>query len=142
MVAARILGALAGGALRSKHSLYQALMVFGILAGDIELRLLAARDHAEELRADGRSHRVENLCGGLGTAAFVAFLMALTDVRLLGAQYALVSALAAIGRVYVGQTSGVLVENFGWPTISTPTVIAALTGLLLKARAGLGLVTD
>jgi len=80
--------------------------------------------------------------------------MALTDVRFSAAQYALLSALAAIGRVYVGPTSGVLVENFGWPTFFTLTVIAALPGLVLlwwlradvralgKARVGLDPVAD
>ena len=73
----------------------------------------------------------ENLCGGLGTAAFVAFLMALTDSRFSAAQYALLSALAAVGRVYVGPASGVLVEQFGWSTFFTLTVVAALPGLVL-----------
>jgi PAT family beta-lactamase induction signal transducer AmpG len=61
----------------------------------------------------------------------VAFLMALTDRRFTAAQYALLSALAAVGRVYVGPTSGVLVEAFGWPSFFLMTVVAALPGLLL-----------
>ncbi|HQD82582.1 MAG TPA: muropeptide MFS transporter AmpG, partial [Quisquiliibacterium sp.] len=72
-----------------------------------------------------------NLCGGMGTAAFVAFLMALTDARFSAAQFALLSALAAVGRVYVGPASGVLVEAFGWPTFFVMTVAAALPGVLL-----------
>jgi PAT family beta-lactamase induction signal transducer AmpG len=73
----------------------------------------------------------ENLCGGMGTAAFVAFLMALTDRRFSAAQYALLSALSAVGRVYVGPASGVMVEAFGWPTFFVFTVGAALPGLVL-----------
>ena len=76
---------------------------------------------------------LENLCGGMGTAAFVTLLMTLTDKRFSAAQYALLSALAAVGRVYVGPASGVLVEAFGWPTFFVLTVIAALPGLLLLA---------
>ena len=74
---------------------------------------------------------IENLCGGLGTAAFVAFLMALTDRRFSAAQYALLSALAAIGRVYVGPVAGVVVEQQGWPTFFLLTVAAAVPGLLM-----------
>ena len=74
---------------------------------------------------------VENLCGGMGTAAFVAFLMALTDRRFSAAQYALLSALSAVGRVYVGPVSGVYVEAFGWPSFFIFSVFAALPGLVL-----------
>ena len=74
---------------------------------------------------------LENLAGGMGTAAFVAFLMALTDRRFSAAQYALLSALSAVGRVYVGPASGVMVEAFGWPTFFMWTVVAAMPGLLL-----------
>ena len=62
-------------------------------------------------------------------SAFVAFLMALTDRRFSAAQYALLSALAAVGRVYVGPASGVLVEAYGWPTFFLLTVVTALPGL-------------
>ena len=59
--------------------------------------------------------------------------MALTDKRFTAAQYALLSALAAVGRVYVGPASGVMVEAFGWPTFFIVTVFAALPGIALLA---------
>ena len=57
--------------------------------------------------------------------------MGLTDARFSAAQYALLSALAAVGRVYVGPSAGVMVEAFGWPTFFLLTVLAALPGLLV-----------
>jgi PAT family beta-lactamase induction signal transducer AmpG len=57
--------------------------------------------------------------------------MALTDRRFSAAQYALLSALSAVGRVYVGPASGVMVEALGWPTFFVFTVGAALPGLAL-----------
>ncbi len=151
---ATIVGALAGGAWLSRRSLYDALMLFGILqaVSNLGYWLLAVLPKSYVLMAAAIG--VENLCGGLGTAAFVAFLMSLTDARFSAAQYALLSALAAIGRVYVGPTSGVLVEQFGWPTFFGLTVVAALPGLLLlrwlrgdvlglgRARAGQALPDD
>ncbi len=96
---ATIVGALAGGALLAKLSLWRALMWFGVLqaVSNFGYWLLAVmpKDYTLMAAAIG----VENLCGGLGTAAFVAFLMALTDKRFTAAQYALLSALAAVGRV-------------------------------------------
>ncbi len=130
-LAATIVGALAGGAWLAKRPLYGALMVFGVLqaVSNFGYWLLSVTPKNFGLMAAAIG--VENLCGGMGTAAFVAFLMALTDRRFSAAQYALLSALAAVGRVYVGPAAGVLVEAFGWPTFFVWTVAAALPGLLL-----------
>jgi PAT family beta-lactamase induction signal transducer AmpG len=128
---ATIVGALAGGALLAKISLWRALLWFGVLqaVSNFGYWLLAVSPKSYALMTAAIG--VENLCGGLGTAAFVAFLMALTDKRFTAAQYALLSALAAVGRVYVGPASGVMVEAFGWPTFFLVTVVAALPGLVL-----------
>ena len=131
-LAATILGALAGGALLARASLYRALMGFGLLQAVSNLAYLGlALLPARSLWTMAAAVAVENLCGGLGTAAFVAFLMALTDARFSAAQFALLSALSAVARVYVGPTAGVLVAAFGWPTFFVFTVAAALPGLAL-----------
>ncbi len=75
----------------------------------------------------------ENLCGGMGTAAFVALLMSLCNRSFSATQFALLSALSAVGRVYVGPAAGWLVELWGWPTFYAFSVAAALPGLLLLA---------
>jgi PAT family beta-lactamase induction signal transducer AmpG len=128
---ATIVGALVGGALLARVSLYRALMWFGVLqaVSNFGYWLIAVSEKSYPLMTAAIA--VENLCGGLGTAAFVAFLMALTDRRYTAAQYALLSALAAVGRVYVGPVAGVLVEAMGWPTFFLLTVVAALPGLVL-----------
>lgn len=130
-LAATILGALAGGALLSRVSLYRALMWFGILQAISNFAYLLLAITPKSLATMASAVAVENLCGGLGTAAFVAFMMALTDARFSAAQYALLSALSAVGRVYVGPTAGVMVEAFGWPTFFMFSVAAALPGLVL-----------
>jgi PAT family beta-lactamase induction signal transducer AmpG len=128
---ATIVGALVGGALLARVSLYRALMWFGVLqaVSNFGYWLIAVSEKSYPLMTAAIA--VENLCGGLGTAAFVAFLMALTDRRYTAAQYALLSALAAVGRVYVGPVAGVLVEAVGWPPFFLLTVVAALPGLVL-----------
>lgn len=130
---ATLVGALVGGAWLARVSLFRALMLFGVLQAVSNLGYwvlsVAPRDTALMAAAIG----FENLCGGMGTAAFVAFLMALTQLQYSAAQFALLSALAAIGRVYVGPASGVLVEALGWPSFFLISVVAALPGLLLLA---------
>jgi PAT family beta-lactamase induction signal transducer AmpG len=128
---ATIIGALAGGAWLAKRPLYASLMLFGALqaVSNFGYWLISVQPKSYALMASAIGF--ENLCGGMGTAAFVAFLMAMTDRRFSAAQYALLSALAAIGRVYVGPVSGVMVAAFGWPHFFVFSVVAALPGLAL-----------
>ncbi len=130
-LSATIFGALVGGLWLAKRPLWGALMFFGILqaVSNFGYWLLSVmpKDYVLMAAAIG----LENLCGGMGTAAFVAFLMSLTDQRFSAAQFALLSALAAVGRVYVGPAAGVMVEALGWPTFFVWTVVAAIPGLLL-----------
>jgi PAT family beta-lactamase induction signal transducer AmpG len=73
----------------------------------------------------------ENLSGGMGTAAFVAFLMSLCNQRFTATQFALLSAFASVGRVWVGPLAGVLAEAIGWPSFFVVSTIAALPALAM-----------
>jgi PAT family beta-lactamase induction signal transducer AmpG len=130
-LAATIVGALFGGALMVKLRLYRALMLFGVLQAVSNLTFMwlatAGKSYAIMVLAVG----FENLAGGMGTAAFVALLMALCNHRYTATQYALLSALAAVGRVYVGPASGYVVEAAGWASFFFVTFLAALPGLAL-----------
>jgi PAT family beta-lactamase induction signal transducer AmpG len=134
-LAATIFGALFGGALMVRLGLYRALMAFGVLQAVSNLGFMA-------LAAAGKSWPLmvfavgfENLCGGMGTAAFVALLMALCDHRFTATQYALLSALAAFGRVYVGPAAGYATDpkhlGLSWALFFFLTFLTALPGLAL-----------
>ena len=142
---ATIVGALAGGALMTRLSLYGALMLFGILQAvtNFGFWFLAVTPKAYWSMATVVG--LENLCGGMGTAAFVAFLMTLCRVRYSATQFALLSALAAVGRTYLaGPLSGVMVESFGWANFFIVTVLIALPGLVLLwwQRKGIEALAD
>jgi len=130
-LAATIVGALAGGALMAKMRLYKALLLFGILQAITNLGFMvlaaAGKNYALMVTVIG----LENLCGGMGTAAYVALLMALCDRRFSATQYALLSALSAVGRVYVGPAAGYLVKYLGWEVFFLFTFVIALPGLVL-----------
>ena len=53
--------------------------------------------------------------------------------RFSATQYALLSALSAVGRVYVGPAAGYLVAAVGWTTFFFFTFLIALPGLALLA---------
>jgi PAT family beta-lactamase induction signal transducer AmpG len=67
----------------------------------------------------------------MGTAAFVAFAMALCNHSFSATQYALLSALASLGRILFGPVTGRLVETMGWANFFVFTFVAALPGLWL-----------
>jgi PAT family beta-lactamase induction signal transducer AmpG len=74
---------------------------------------------------------LENFGGGMGTAAFMALVMSLCHPRITATQFALISALAAVGRVFVGPAAGILVDNVGWSEFFLWTVVFAMPGLIL-----------
>jgi PAT family beta-lactamase induction signal transducer AmpG len=73
----------------------------------------------------------ENISGGMGTAAFVAFLMSLCNQRFTATQFALLSAFASVGRVWVGPLAGVLAETIGWPVFFIASTVAAVPALVM-----------
>jgi PAT family beta-lactamase induction signal transducer AmpG len=158
-----IFGALAAGALMLRISLYRALMWFGILqlVSNFGFWLLAvsgkgawgsftlppfdlgfvALSSASEIDVMLMAAiAFENIAGGMGTAAFVALLMGLCNHRFTATHYALLSAFAAVGRIYVSPLSGVLSESIGWPAFFLFSVTMAVPGLVAVwwMRAAIG----
>jgi PAT family beta-lactamase induction signal transducer AmpG len=147
-------GALLGGALMFNLGLWRALLIFGVLqmASNVGFWWLAVSGKglmpglvipafdwvvvklAAPTPVDGGLLMViafENLSGGMGTAAFLAFLMSLCNQRFTATQFALLSAFASVGRVWVGPLAGVLAESIGWPAFFIVSTIAALPALAM-----------
>lgn len=134
-LAATIFGALFGGALMVRLGLYRALMAFGILQAVSNLAFMALASAGKSWPLMVFAVGFENLSGGMGTAAFVALLMALCDHRFTATQYALLSALASFGRVYVGPAAGYATDpkylGLSWAVFFFLTFLLALPGLAL-----------
>ncbi|AFK61619.1 muropeptide transporter [Advenella kashmirensis WT001] len=131
-VVATIVGALIGGGIMGKLGLYRSLMLFGLLQALSNLMYTVIALNPQNLPLMALGVGFENLCGGLGTAAFVALLMALCHVQFTASQFALLSALSAVGRVFVaGPLTPPIVEAYGWPAFFVFTFFIALPGLLV-----------
>lgn len=131
---ATIAGALYGGVLMARLGLYRALVLFAWLQAVTNLGFcllaLAGPSYLMMVGVVG----LENLTGGMGTAAFVALLMALCDRRYTATQFALLTAVASLGRVLAGPPAGYLVEALGWPLFFAGTLVIALPALIILAR--------
>lgn len=149
-----IFGALIGGLLMVRMGLFWSLFIFGALQmmSNLGFWLVAVlgRDAwgslmmpafdlgfvslREATRLDVMlvsAIGFENITGGMGTAAFVALLMALCNQKFTATQYALLSAFAAVGRVWVGPLSGVLALTLGWPSFFIFSTLSAIPGLVM-----------
>ena len=73
----------------------------------------------------------ENLCIGLTTAAFVAWIIAQCDSRYSAFQFALLSSLMALSRVACNPVAGWLAQHLGWPVFFLVSTLFGLPGLLL-----------
>jgi PAT family beta-lactamase induction signal transducer AmpG len=126
-----LVGGLVGGLLLVRMSLMRALLLFGALQAisNLSFAVLAWAGNSYPLLVFAVGF--ENLASGMGTAAFVAFAMALCNHSFSATQYALLSALASLGRILFGPVTGGIVEALGWANFFVLTFVAALPGLWL-----------
>jgi PAT family beta-lactamase induction signal transducer AmpG len=74
----------------------------------------------------------ENFTGAIGTVIFVAYLSALCQSPLHTAtQFALLTALSAVGRTYLSSGAGYVANATGWPLFFIISALIALPSLLL-----------
>nr|WP_199298954.1 AmpG family muropeptide MFS transporter [Trichocoleus sp. FACHB-46] len=128
---ATIVGVLAGGAVLSKLGINRSLWIFGGLQAVSNLAYLGLSQVGRDYSFMVVAINIENFCAGLGTAAFVAFLMSLCNQRFSATQFALLSSLMAVSRDILVAPAGGIVEATGWPLFFTLSLVAALPGLLL-----------
>ncbi|WP_239651486.1 AmpG family muropeptide MFS transporter [Neosynechococcus sphagnicola] len=114
---ATIVGVLVGGAILSKIGIHRALWIFGGVQACSNLSYFALAQVGQNYPLMVSAINVENFSGGLGTAAFVAFLMSLCNQRFSATQFALLSSLMAVSRDILVAPAGRLVEITGWPLV-------------------------
>ena len=125
-LAMKILGGVLGGLLSMRYGVLRILFVGALLTvvTNLFFIILAVMGNSEVLLYLVIS--ADNLTAGLASAAFVAFLSSLTNVRFTAVQYAIFSSLMTLIPKVIGGYSGTLVDAYGYVTFF---VIAALLGL-------------
>jgi len=130
-IAATLIGALAGGIVMAKTGLARSLLLFGILQALSNLSFMVLAWIGKSYEALAVSVVIENVTGGMGTAAFVALVMSLCDHRYTATQFALLSSLEALGRVFSGRPSAEAVGLLGWGWFFFLSFVLALPGCWL-----------
>lgn len=128
---ANIVGALLGGSILSKIGINRSLWVFGVLQAVSNLAYFFLSLVGKNYQVMVLAINIEQFCGGLGTTAFVAFLMSLCNQRFSATQYALLSSLMAVSRDILAAPGGEIVKSTSWSMFFLISIFAALPGLML-----------
>jgi len=131
-LAAALIGGFAGGAMVRALPLATSLWIGGFLqmASNLTFSWLALV--GVSVPALTATIIVENFTGAIGTVVFVAYLSALCSDRAHTAtQYALLTALAAVGRTTLASGGGFIAEDWGWVTFFVITALSAIPSLVL-----------
>jgi len=130
-LAATLAGIFAGGLAVARMGILRALVIGGILQALANLLFAVQALLGHDIAMLAVSIGVDNFTGGLGSAAFVAYLSSLCNVAFTGTQYALLTSLMAAGRTALSSGGGWLADQVDWVTFFVLTTGLAIPGLLL-----------
>ena len=130
-VIATVLGTLIGGVVVNRIGLAKSLFICGILQGLSNLVYVGqvyAGNNAPVLMIN---IFIENISGGMGTAAFVAYLSALCNKKYTATQYALLSSFMGAARDLFAATSGFVANALSWQGFFIITTLMSLPGMII-----------
>ena len=128
---ATLAGAFIGGVIVKQSGIFKSLLVCGILQMLSNLFYAIQAYIGYNIGFLIVTIGFMDLASGMGTAAFIAYLSNLCNIRYTATQYALLSALASIGRTFLSSPGGYLVDTINWIPFFIFTSIAAIPGIYL-----------
>lgn len=128
---ALLAGLVVGGVMVRRLGLLWALLICGVLQAASNLVFALQATVGNEVWMLVITIGIENATGGMGTAAFIAYLSRLTNVAFTATQYALLSSFMAFGRTVLSSPSGWAAEQLGWVQFFFASTAIAVPGLLL-----------
>lgn len=131
---ATVSGTLIGGALMIRIGINRSLWIFGLLQGVATAGFAVLARIGHNIPALSGVVALENLCTGMGTSAFVAFMASITNKKFTATQYALLSSLMGVPRVLASAPTGYFAKHLGWEAFFISCVIVAVPGLLLLLK--------
>ena len=141
-LAMTILGGFAGGLLSFRFGVLRILLLGALLSAGTNLLFMLMAGSGKSLPMLYAVIGADNLSAGLASAAFVAFLSALTNVRFTAVQYAIFSSLMTLLPKVMGGYSGSMVENLGYPGFFLTTTLLGIPVVVLILLASRHLEID
>ncbi|HIP38165.1 MAG TPA: MFS transporter [Desulfocapsa sulfexigens] len=134
-------GGFLGGMLTVRFGVYRILFLGGVLAAATNLLFMLLARSGNDITLLTVVIGADNLCAGLASTAFVAFLSSLTNISFTAVQYALFSSLMTLFPKLIGGYSGTAVSAYGYDTFFLMTAAMGIPVLVLVWLAG-RLVTE
>jgi PAT family beta-lactamase induction signal transducer AmpG len=131
MTVSTIIGVAFGGWVYMRWGTFRSLLVFGIGQALTNLLYMWLALAGKKVWLLVLATSLDTMIGGMGQAAFVAFLVSLCSSDYSATQYALLSALATLPRNVTGWIASQLVPVIGWAHFFVVTCLVAVPGLLL-----------
>jgi PAT family beta-lactamase induction signal transducer AmpG len=131
MTVSTMVGVALGGWFYLRWGTYRSLLIFG--TGQALTNLLYAwlAVVGKKVWLLALATCLDTMVGGMGQAAFVAFIVSLCSANFSATQYAILSAIAVLPRNVTGYIASFLVPVVGWANFFTLTCLSALPGLIL-----------
>lgn len=130
-VFATLLGVFTGGLVVKRYGILKSLLYCGILQMLSNLMYAAQAAVGPDVGFLFLTIGIENLSGGMGSSAFVAYLSVLCNTAYTGTQYALLTSFMAFGRTWLSAMSGWVADRTDWVTFFVLSTFVALPGLLM-----------
>ena len=130
-----ILGAILGGAILPRLGIYRGLIWLGFAQAGSNIGYALVASTSAGRWAIYAAAVIENIGYGLGTAAFLAFLMSICDRDRAATEYALLSAAYGFTGTIIASASGVIIEHIGYAHYFWLTVLLGIPALLLIPTA-------
>ncbi len=111
---ATLLGLFLGGLIISRLGIIISLFISGILQLLSNLVFIVLAIKGSSIPILVTTITIENLSGGIGTAAFIAYLSSLCNIKFSAFQYALLSSFMAFSRTWLAAPAGWLIDTLAW----------------------------
>jgi PAT family beta-lactamase induction signal transducer AmpG len=131
MTISTMVGVAFGGWVYIRWGTFRSLLVFGIGQALTNLLYMWLALAGKKVWLLVLATSLDTMVGGMGQAAFVAFLVSLCSPDFSATQYAILSALAVLPRNVTGAIAGTLVPVIGWANFFIVTCLSAVPGLIL-----------
>jgi MFS transporter, PAT family, beta-lactamase induction signal transducer AmpG len=131
MTISTMIGVAIGGIVYIRWGMFRSLLIFGIGQALTNLLYMWLAHAGKKLWLLVLTTSLDTGIGGMGQAAFVAFLVSQCNPNFSATQYALLSALAVVPRVVMGAIAGQVVAALGWANFFLVTCLSATPGLIL-----------
>jgi PAT family beta-lactamase induction signal transducer AmpG len=131
MTVSTMIGVALGGWMYMRWGMFRSLLLFGVGQALTNLMYMWLALTGKVLWLMILATGLDNLIGGMGQAAYVAFLVSLCSASFSATQYALLSAMSAVPRVVMSAIAGQVVDSVGWANFFIVTFLTATPGLTL-----------